>query len=159
MIRHAGLVATRLGGRWRGALIEGPSGTGKSDLAIRMMGGGFRLVADDRVEVWTSGGRLFGKAPAPLLGLLEARGVGIIPEAPLDFCEIVLLVQCKPEAAEVERMPDPAAAKVLGVYLPRIELWPFEAAGPAKLRRALEHLGGGAFRAYLGGPRGASPTA
>jgi serine kinase of HPr protein (carbohydrate metabolism regulator) len=48
MIRHAGLVATRLGGRWRGALIEGPSGTGKSDLANRMIATGFRLVADDR---------------------------------------------------------------------------------------------------------------
>jgi len=159
MIRHAGLVATRFSGRWRGALIEGPSGTGKSDLAIRMMGGGFRLVADDRVVVWTSGGRLFGKSPRPLAGLLEARGVGIIPEAPLELCEIVLLVQCRPEAAQVERMPDSAPVDVLGVAIPQIELWPFEAAGPAKLRRALEHLGGGAFRAYLGGPRGASPTA
>ena len=144
MIRHASLVSTRLQGRWRGALIEGPSGTGKSDLAIRMMSAGFRLVADDRVLVWTSGGRLFGRAPEPLSGLLEARGVGIIPETPLAFCEIVLMVRCRPEAAEVERMPDSAPAKVLGVALPRIELWPFEAAGPAKLRRALEHLGAGA---------------
>lgn len=141
MIRHGGLVATRLQGRWRGALIEGPSGTGKSDLAIRMMGAGFRLVADDRVLVWGSGGRLFGKAPQPLSGLLEARGVGVIPETPLAFCEIALLVQCKPEAAEVERMPDPEDTTILGLHLPRIELWPFEAAGPAKLRRALEYLG------------------
>jgi serine kinase of HPr protein (carbohydrate metabolism regulator) len=142
MIRHAGLVATRLNGRWRGALIEGPSGTGKSDLAIRMMVSGFRLVADDRVLVWTSGGRLFGKAPEPLSGLLEARGVGIIPAAPLEFCEIALMVVCRRGPAEVERMPDPESAEVLGVALPQIELWPFEAAGPAKLRRALEHLGG-----------------
>jgi serine kinase of HPr protein (carbohydrate metabolism regulator) len=144
MIRHAGLVATRMQGRWRGALIEGPAGTGKSDLTIRMMAGGFRLVADDRVLVWRSGERLFGKAPKPLSGLLEARGVGVIPETPLAFCEIALLVQCKPEAAEVERMPDPEDTTILGVHLPRIELWPFEAAGPAKLRRALEYLGGGA---------------
>lgn len=144
MIRHAGLVATRLNGRWRGALIEGPSGTGKSDLAIRMMVSGFRLVADDRVVVWTSGRRLYGKAPEALSGLLEARGVGIIPQTPLEFCEIVLLVECRREPAAVERMPDAGPAEVLGVGLPRIELWPFEAAGPAKLRRALEHLGGGA---------------
>ncbi|MGE5566416.1 MAG: HPr kinase/phosphorylase [Parcubacteria group bacterium] len=144
MIRHAGLVATRLGGRWRGALIEGPSGTGKSDLAIRMMVNGFRLVADDRTVVWTSGRRLYGKAPEALSGLLEARGVGIIPQPPLEFCEIVLLVECRREPGAVERMPDSTPTDVMGVPLPRIELWPFEAAGPAKLRRALEHLGGGA---------------
>ena len=144
MIRHANLVATRLKGRWHGALIEGPSGTGKSDLAIRMMVAGFRLVADDRVLVWTSGGRLFGKAPRPLSGLLEARGVGVIPATPLELCEISLLVNCRREPDEVERMPEAAPAEILGVALPQIDLWPFEAAGPAKLRRALEHLGGGA---------------
>jgi serine kinase of HPr protein (carbohydrate metabolism regulator) len=144
MIRHAGLVATRLAGRWRGALIEGPSGTGKSDLAIRMIATGFRLVADDQVAVWTSGGRLYGRAPQALSGLIEARGIGIIPQTPLDFCEIVLLVECRREPNAVERMPDAAPTDILGVAIPRIELWPFEAAGPAKLRRALEHLGGGA---------------
>ena len=141
MIRHASLVATRLNGRWRGALIEGPSGTGKSDLAVRMMVSGFRLVADDRVIVWTSGERLFGRAPEPLSGLLEARGVGVIPAEPLEFCEIGLLVVCRKAPAEVERMPEAKPEDILGVSIPRIELWPFEAAGPAKLRRALEHLG------------------
>lgn len=144
MIRHGGLVATRMRGRWRGALIEGPSGTGKSDLTIRMMVAGFRLVADDRVTVWKSGDGVFGKAPQALSGLLEARGVGIIPAAPLEFCQIALLVNCRREPSEVERMPEPTPADILGVPIPQIELWPFEAAGPAKLRRALEHLGHGA---------------
>lgn len=159
MIRHAGLVATRIQGRWRGVLIEGPSGTGKSDLAIRLLTGGFRLVADDRTLLWTSGGRLYGKAPKPLSGLLEARGLGVIPESPLDFCQVVLLANCRPDPAQVERVPDPAPAQLLGVDLPQIELWPFEAAGPAKLRRGLEHLGGDAFRAYVGAPRGALDAA
>ncbi len=48
MILHAGLVALRLEGVWRGALIAGPSGVGKSDLALRAIEAGFRLVADDR---------------------------------------------------------------------------------------------------------------
>ena len=109
-----------------------------------MMAWGFRLVADDRVVVWTSGGRLYGRSPEPLSGLLEARGVGIVPAAPLDFCQITLLVACQRGPDEVERMPDEAPETIEGVAIPRIELWPFEAAGPAKLRRALEHLGGSA---------------
>jgi serine kinase of HPr protein (carbohydrate metabolism regulator) len=72
MIRHAGLVALRLDGLWRGALIEGPSGGGKSDLALRAIEAGFRLVADDRVVVWTSGGALFGRAPDPIRELIES---------------------------------------------------------------------------------------
>jgi len=159
VIRHAGLVAARLGGCWRGALIEGPSGAGKSDLALRSLEAGLRLVADDRVLVWTSAGKLFGRAPDPLKGLIEARGVGVLPDLQLAIAEISLIVRCVPEPADVERMPDQAPADILGIAIPQIALWPFEPAAPAKLRRALEHLGGGAFRAYLGGPRGASPTA
>ena len=55
---------------------------------------------------------------------------------------ISLLVVCRKAPGEVERMPEPRPEDILGVAIPRIELWPFEAAGPAKLRRALEHLGG-----------------
>jgi serine kinase of HPr protein (carbohydrate metabolism regulator) len=109
-----------------------------------MMVSGFRLVADDRVVAWTSGGRLFGRSPEPLAGLLEARGVGIIPAPPLQLCEIALLVVCRRAPAEVERMPESEPEVIEGVAVPRIELWPFEAAGPAKLRRALEHLGASA---------------
>ena len=59
-------------------LIEGPSGSGKSDLALRAIEIGFRLVADDRTLVWASGGALYGRAPAPLGGLIEVRGVGVL---------------------------------------------------------------------------------
>ena len=58
MILHAGLLAIYLNGAWRGVLIEGASGAGKSDLAIRLLEQGFRLVADDRVLVWSCDGAL-----------------------------------------------------------------------------------------------------
>ena len=79
MILHAGLVARRQDGYWRGVLIEGASGAGKSDLALRALDHGFRLVADDRVVVWASGGALYGQtALYPLdrtanVALLESR--------------------------------------------------------------------------------------
>jgi serine kinase of HPr protein (carbohydrate metabolism regulator) len=147
MIRHAGLVATRLNGRWRGVLIEGPSGSGKSDLALRAIEQGLRLVSDDRTEVFVSNGRLFGKAPAPLAGLIEARGVGVAVVGGLAFAEIVLLARCI-EPRAVERMPAAVDEVMLGVNIPALDLWPLEPSAPAKLILALRHLGAGPHRGY-----------
>ena len=136
MIIHAGLVAafTRTG--WRGVLIEGPAGAGKSDLAIRALDQGFRLVADDRVALWVSAGRLFGRAPETLAGLLEVRGLGVVDVAALPLAEVALVVRC----GTPERTPDPAFTELLGVSIPLIELDPREASAPAKLSRALSHF-------------------
>lgn len=136
MIRHGGLIAQRAGGPWRGVLIEGPSGAGKSDLALRALGQGFSLVADDRVLVWVSGGRLFGRAPDALAGLLEIRGLDVVRAPVLPLAEIVLIARC----ATPERIPAEASAEVLGISAPLIEIDPREASAPAKLSRALSHF-------------------
>lgn len=141
MILHAGLVALRLRGRWRGVLIEGPSGAGKSDLALRILALGGRLVADDRVLAWTSEGRLFGRAPETLSGLLEMRGLGIAPVEALPYAGIELVVACEGGPDAVERLPEPETAERLGVTLPLRRLWPFEPAAPLKLIAALERVG------------------
>jgi serine kinase of HPr protein (carbohydrate metabolism regulator) len=141
MILHAGLVALRLAGRWRGVLIEGPSGAGKSDLALRTLALGARLVADDRVLAWTSEGRLFGRAPETLSGLLEMRGLGIALVEALPYAGIDLIVACEPDPGAVERLPEPETAERLGVTLPLRRLWPFEPAAPLKLIAALERVG------------------
>jgi serine kinase of HPr protein (carbohydrate metabolism regulator) len=133
LIRHAGLIATRLGERWRGALIEGPSGSGKSDLALRMLERGFRLVADDRTELWTAEGRLFGRAPDALAGLIEVRGQGIQPALALPLAQVVLVVRC----GVPERMPEPQVAELLGISLPAVTIAALEASSAAKLSRAL----------------------
>jgi serine kinase of HPr protein (carbohydrate metabolism regulator) len=154
MILHAGLVALRQDGLWRGALIAGPSGVGKSDLALRALESGFRLVADDRTQVWASGGALFGRAPSPLAGLIEARGHGITPEPAIGVAEIVLMVRCVEDAAAIARMPDPTTETLAGVTVP---LWRLDArapSAPAKLRRAMQHLGAGAQQAYQPCSRG-----
>ncbi|MDI1365388.1 MAG: HPr kinase/phosphorylase [bacterium] len=141
MIRHAGLIALRLAGRWRGALIEGPSGVGKSDLALRALATGFRLVADDRVVVFASGGRLYGKPPAALAGLLEVRGLGVAPQPALDFCEVTMIARCVDTPSAVERLPEPQFDTLLDVRVPVFDLWPLEPAAPAKITRMLQHLG------------------
>ena len=148
MILHAGLVALHLGGYWRGVLIQGASGAGKSDLALRAIDAGFRLVADDRVIVWVCEGRLFGRAPAPLAGLMEVRGVGVLRTPALGFCEIALAVRC----GEAERLPDAERTEICGVPTPSLTVQPLEASAPAKLRRALQHLGQAAEGAYQHSP-------
>jgi serine kinase of HPr protein (carbohydrate metabolism regulator) len=136
VIVHAGLLARRIDGLWRGALIEGPSGAGKSDLALRAIDHGFRLVADDRVVLWTCEGRLYGRAPTPLGGLIEVRGYGVTGQAALAFCEVALVTM--PGAPE--RMPEPETVERLGVQLPCLALPYREASAPAKLGRALTAL-------------------
>ena len=145
-ILHAGLLALRLEGLWLGALVEGPSGAGKSDLALRALDRGFRLVADDRVVVFASGGALFGRAPKPLAGLIEVRGLGVTALASLPYCRIGLRVRLVDD--EVERLPEPAMEPLLGLALPAAPLRPFEASAPARLALLLEHLGARALRRY-----------
>ena len=88
MILHAGLIALRLDGGWTGALVLGEAGAGKSDLMLRALGAGFRLVADDRTVVWLSQGRPFGRAPERLLDLIEIRGLGVVQETAQPVAEM-----------------------------------------------------------------------
>jgi serine kinase of HPr protein (carbohydrate metabolism regulator) len=143
LILHAGLIALRLGGYWRGALIEGPSGAGKSDLALRALELGLRLVSDDRTRIWACQGRLFGACPAPIADLIEARGLGLLGESALALAEIRLVVVCQPPADPIERLPETERRQIDGVWLPVLRLHALQASAPAKLRRALSHLGAG----------------
>jgi len=139
---HAGLIALYAGGGWNGVLIEGESGSGKSDLALRCLEHGFRLVADDRTRLWVDEGRLFGAAPGPIAGLIEARGLGILPVAALRFAEVKLVVRCLGPSDPLERLPEASSRTLLGVVLPRIALRPLEASSPVKVIRRLSPLGG-----------------
>ncbi len=139
MIVHAGLIARRLGGYWRGVLIEGPSGAGKSDLALRALAEGFHLVADDRVLLWRSGDGLYGRAPDALRGVLEVRGLDIVATPAVRLAQVSLVVR----SGAPERIPGLRSADMLGVSVPLIELDLRELSAPAKLGRALALFDGG----------------
>jgi serine kinase of HPr protein (carbohydrate metabolism regulator) len=124
-----------------GVLLRGPSGSGKSDLALRLIDqyADAILVADDRVDVAVRGGAVYASAPPPIAGKLEVRGIGIVemPHAPR--VKLYLLVDLL-DISRIARLPEPAFEEILGVRLPRLALAPFEHSAPAKLRQALRQI-------------------
>lgn len=142
----------RAGGEAAGVLLRGPSGSGKSDLALRLIDEGARLVADDRVILRKDDGepgpdaipapaaRVVASAPAILSGLLEVRGVGIVALPAVAEAAVDLVVDLVPRD-RVERLPpEDDGADLLGVRLPRLALAAFDASTPAKLRLAVRSL-------------------
>ncbi|WP_448192437.1 HPr kinase/phosphorylase [Azospirillum sp. sgz301742] len=125
-----------------GVLLRGPSGGGKSDVAVRLIDDGALLVADDQVQVRNDQGRLMATAPAPLAGLIEVRGVGILPVPTAPAAEIRLVVDLV-AAGHVERLPEPETVTLLDHALPRLALAPFDASTPAKLRLAAAAVAAG----------------
>jgi len=143
MLVHATCVAFRPRGRgWRAILLRGPSGAGKSDLALRLIESGARLVADDQTELVRRGNSVIATSPARIAGLIEVRGVGIVTLAPdqrVARAPVALLVDLAPPE-RIERLPEPARERLLGLDLPVLMLAPFEASAPAKLRLALMRI-------------------
>jgi HPr kinase/phosphorylase len=131
-----------------GILFRGPPGSGKSDLALRLIDAGARLVADDQTELRRAGERLMMSAPAAIAGRLEVRGVGIVAVSAIASAPLRLVVDLvAPE--RVERLPEPVFAELLDCRVPLLRLAPFEASAPAKLRLALAALRAGAANAFL----------
>jgi serine kinase of HPr protein (carbohydrate metabolism regulator) len=126
-----------------GILITGPSGSGKSDLALRLIDGGARLVADDLTALKVEAGALIALAPqhlargaaAGLAGRLEVRGIGIVKVASVPRAALGLVVELAP-SAEIARLPETETARYLGVALPRVSVDPFTASAAAKVRLA-----------------------
>ena len=132
----------------RAVLLRGPSGSGKSDLALRLIDAGAQLVADDQTELVRVGDRIVARPPATIVGLIEVRGIGILRLDPLMEAPLALLADLvQPET--VERLPMPRLELVLGLDLPLIALMPFEASAAAKLRLALRVYAEAGFPALL----------
>ena len=132
LLQHATAVAID----GRAVLLRGPSGYGKSDLALRLIDAGARLIADDQSELWRRGEEIIVRSPAAIAGLLEVRGIGIMRLDALSEAPVALIVDLvAPEA--LERLPERQTAQVLGLTLPLIRVAPFEASAAAKLRLAL----------------------
>ena len=132
---HASTVA--LDGR--AVLISGPSGSGKSDLALRLIDRGFVLVSDDQTIVRRDGDRLLASAPPNIAGKLEVRGVGIVEMESQTDVPIALLVEL---TSEIQRFPDDSRERpVLGVPVPLVSVDALPASAASKVALALDRLG------------------
>jgi len=116
-------------------LLRGPPGAGKSDLALRLIEDGARLIADDQALLRRADNHVLVRAPAAVAGLIEVRGIGILRIDFLDEAPLGLVVDLV-APTEVERIPDDRFEVVLGLPIRAIALAPFEASAAAKLRLA-----------------------
>jgi HPr kinase/phosphorylase len=112
-----------------GVLILGPSGSGKSDLALRLLGRGFVLVADDQIDIADG----FARAPDALAGMLEVRGLGIVRLPYLSGAKLNVVIAL---SDQTERLPYPDRHAVLD--LPLVHLKPFGASDPDRVALSLD---------------------
>jgi HPr kinase/phosphorylase len=125
-MRLHGSCVTRDG---EGVLIVGPSGSGKSDLTLRLLGRGFTLVADDQVDI------VDGRAspPVSLAGLLEVRGLGIVHlpySSQVKLSIVIALDDCS------DRLPEPEQYSALN--LPVVRVRAASASAPDRVALALD---------------------
>lgn len=130
-------------------LLRGPPGSGKSDLALRLIDAGARLVADDRTSLRRAGNRVFAHTPPAIAGLFEIRGLGIARVQTSAAAPIFLIADLV-GSGDIERMPERRFETILGIVLPLIALAPFEASAPAKLRFLRRALAADPLPAILG---------
>lgn len=125
----------------RAVLILGASGRGKSGLALRLMGFGADLVADDRTCLYLEDGgdgpRVLADAPLALRGLIEARGIGLLTAEAVGPVPVVLVVDL--DQTEVIRLPERQYMTVLGQNLPLVHM----VDSPAFPAAILQYLKGG----------------
>lgn len=132
---HASTVARE----GRAILISGPSGSGKSDLALRLLDRGFTLVSDDQTIVRREGERLIASPPPNITGKLEIRGIGIIEMDHVRDIPIALFVEL---TSDIQRLPDENRERpVLGLPLPLIRIDALSASAPSKVVLALDRMG------------------
>ncbi len=122
-----------------GVVLRGPSGSGKSDLALRLIDRGATLVADDQYLTRPSRRGLVAYAPEALYGLLEVRGLGIL-SIPAIKTTIIGLVVDLVSADDVARLPEIEFSVIAGEKIHALKSNAFEQSTPIKIELAVRDL-------------------
>lgn len=138
---HAGsetIHATSVAISGQAVLLAGPSGSGKSDLALRLIDRGGILISDDYTVLTRSGDILLASAPPTIAGRMEIRGIGIVAMSATGPCPVRLVVNL---SGNGERLPlMPLTRRLAGVELSLMQISPFEASAPLKVEWMLRHM-------------------
>ncbi|MDF0543268.1 HPr kinase/phosphatase C-terminal domain-containing protein [Sphingobium sp. H39-3-25] len=122
----------------RAVMLSGSSGAGKSDLALRLIDRGARLVSDDYTVVRRVDGQLSAAPPATIAGKMEVRGIGVVEMDHVTDIPVALLVDL---VERVDRMPmDNATRDIAGVKVPVVRLPALEPSSPIKVEIALKDV-------------------
>lgn len=113
------LHATSVAVSGRGLLILGPSGSGKSALALQMLALGATLIADDRTILERNGDKVMLSCPPALSGMIEARGLGLLRAPAHPPCPLVLVADLA--VTETARFPEPREATLLERSFPLVQ--------------------------------------
>lgn len=118
-----------------GTLLTGPSGVGKSELALELITRGHHLIADDAPELAAEvPGMLVGRSPELLKDHIEVRGLGILnirqlfgPAAVVASKRLRLIIHLKQIPGEdlthIDRLQqEEDTQEILGVPIPRVTL-------------------------------------
>lgn len=127
----------------KGVLLTGPSGSGKSDLALRMMALGAELIGDDYVEVSRDeNGLLVMAVPTNIAGMIEVRNVGVLEVSfrPMAEVDLVLCLVAGQEINRLERLPEQKSITLEGREIPCLDFYALEVSAPEKLRAAIKFL-------------------
>jgi hypothetical protein len=152
-----GKACAPFGGAVDGAvLLLGGSGSGKSDVALRLIGMGAQLLSDDQTVLFAESGQLLAEAPRSLYGRMEIRGVGVVGLEAAKRARVILAVMLDAEGG-IPRLPEAlryALPEPLGaVEAPALLHLPaFEASTPAKIAAAAAALARSTFVAGLVSP-------
>lgn len=128
------IYATCVSIKGAGVLLLGKSGSGKSDLALRLIENKEAvLVADDRTDICLKEGTVYAYASDNIKGLLEVRGIGLIKFAYVEDIPVKLAVELVEDAKKVERMPEAEFFEIKGCRIPLIKLYAFEVSAADKI--------------------------
>ena len=121
-----------------GILIRGQSGSGKSDLALRLIDSGATLISDDLTICKKSGDYLYLYPHPKTQGLLEVRELGIMTVPYVENVRLFLVVELVEE--EFERMPGMMSCSILGVKFPKIKIFGKSSSAVAKIKIKLNQI-------------------
>ena len=121
-----------------GVLIMGNSGSGKSDLALRLIDNGATLISDDISICKKTLNNIYLYCPPEIKGLLEVREIGIMTVPFVEKIKLQLVVNLK--SKNNERFPKDSSLKILGIKIPLINIDGKNSSAIAKIKLKLNEI-------------------